>query len=234
MFSQRSDNGDGRSCSATSRATTGFPATGNTTSRAEKQEAAHLGLIPPNIESSYLTLSAYRSKPVFDLLAATAAAFVLAPVGIMIACTIRLGSRGPTFTSEERIGKRGLRFQQHAFRITSDKEVALLTPVGRFLDHTGLHKMPQLLNVLHGDMSLVGPKALRPAETHFYGSAMPIILSVKPGILEPRPIPKDERSYEDGTLVQSELDVDYVADRSFSLDLKICLDAIEQKTAGRS
>ncbi len=234
MFSQQSDSGDSHLSSATSRivadgSSTGDPKTSNT-----NRGATYLGLVPPNIESSYLSLSAYRSKPVFDLLAASAAAFVLTPVGVMIACSIRLTSRGPVFLSEERIGKRGLRFQQHAFRITSDKEVALLTPIGRFLDQTGLHKMPQLLNVLSGDMSLVGPKALRPAETHFYGSAMPIILSVKPGILEPRPIPKDERSYEDGTLVQSELDVGYVVDQSFGLDLKICLDAIEQKTAGRS
>lgn len=229
MFSQQSNSGDTHTSSVLGRSLVA-----GTQSETEGSEPTYLGLIPPNIESCYLSLSAYRSKPVFDLLAATTASLVLAPVGVMIACAIRLSSRGPVFVSEERIGKRGLRFQQHAFRITSDKKVALLTPIGRFLDRTGLHKMPQLLNVLHGDMSLVGPKALRPAETHFYGSAMPIILSVKPGILEPRPIPKDERSYADGTLVQSELDVGYVADRSFALDLKICLDAIEQKTAGRS
>ncbi len=229
MFRQDSDSGDSQFASTTSG-----PKTDSWAASVDTGGATYLGLVPPNVESSYLSLSAYRSKPVFDLLAASAGALVLAPVGIAIACAIRLTSRGPVFTSQERIGKRGLRFQQHTFRIISDKEVALLTPIGRFLDQTGLHKMPQLLNVLQGDMSLVGPKALRPAETHFYGSAMPIILSVKPGILEPRPVPKDDRSYEDGTLVQSELDVGYVADRSFGLDLKICLDAIEQKTAGRS
>lgn len=233
MYSQHSDSGDDK-LSPTASGVTTSGLVRSDTNASEAGVLTYLGVIPPNVESSYLSLSAYRSKPVFDLLAAAAAAFVLAPVGLAIAGAIRLTTRGPVFMVTERIGKRGLRFQQLTFRITSDKKVALLTPIGRFLDQTGLHKMPQLLNVLRGDMSLVGPKALRPAETHFYGSAMPVILSVKPGILEPRPIPKDERSYQDGTLIQSELDVAYVADQSFALDLKICLDAIEQKTAGCS
>ncbi len=202
--------------------------------RGEDGDAPYLAIVPPDYEWSYLSLSGYRTKGLFDLVVGGAAAVVFLPVGLLIGFTIFITTGGPVCSYEVRIGKRGLLFQQAAFRTTVEDDGPRLTLLGRFLDHTGLCKLPQLLNVLRGEMSMVGPRALRPAETHFYGSAMPIVLSVRPGILEPRPVPKGERSYEDGTLVQSELDVAYVADRSALLDLRICLDALRQKTAGCS
>lgn len=200
----------------------------------ESGSGSYLGQIPPDLESSYLTLSGYRSKPVVDVVVASLAALAFAPVFVAAAIAVRVTSRGPVFTFDEHIGKRGRRFKQAGFRIVSNNKARRLTLVGRALDHTGLYKLPQLYNVLRGEMSMVGPKALYPAETHYYGSALPIILSINPGILQPRPIPKDGRSYEDGSLVQSELDFDYVADRSAALDIKICIDALSQKTLGQS
>lgn len=197
------------------------------------ENGTYLGSVPTDSDSSYLSLSGYMTKPIFDVVAASAALVVFAPVAASIAVAVKLTSRGPIISSDTRMGKRGKPFTHYSFRTMSRGRSRRLTTLGRALDHTGLWKLPQLVNVLRGDMSVVGPKALHVAETHYYGTALAIILSIKPGILEPRPIPKDDRSYEDGTLVQSELDFAYVADRALGLDMKICIDAVKQKTAGR-
>lgn len=204
-----------------------------TADQAPDGSASYLGSVPADSQCSYLSLSGYRAKPLFDMAAASAAIVFFMPVAAAIGVASTLTTRGSIVVSEPRIGKRGKVFTQYSFRTMGRGRSGRLSTLGRALDHTGLWKLPQLVNVLQGHMSVVGPKALRPAETHYYGSALPVILSIKPGILEPRPIPKDERSYEDGTLVQSELDFAYVADRALTLDMAICVDAVKQKTAGR-
>lgn len=198
--------------------------------RSTEANAPYLGSVPLDGDSAYLSLSNYHSKRLFDLLGATAATIALAPIAITLAALVRLTTRGPVFESHQRVGKRGNLFAQRAFSIAGNNN-RLLTPVGRLLSHTGLVKLPQLLNVLSGDMSIVGPQALSPAEAHFFGSAASVVLSVKPGILSPRAAASDGRQIGGTCPTQAEIDIRYVADRSFVIDLRTCADAISQKTS---
>jgi exopolysaccharide biosynthesis polyprenyl glycosylphosphotransferase len=129
-----------------------------------------------------LSRSSYLIKRSFDLVIASIVAVALAPLMAMIAIAIKLDSRGPVFFRQRRMGcedrvfkifkfrtmvadaeerKAGLGHRNEAggglFKIEDDPRI---TRVGRFLRRTSLDELPQLLNVLHGDMSLVGPRPL--------------------------------------------------------------------------
>lgn len=190
--------------------------------RSTEANAPYLGSVPLDSSSSYLTLSGYHSKRVFDVVGASVALVVFAPVALAIAAAIRLTTFKSALVSHQRVGKRGEIFQQFTFRISSDRS-RLLTPIGRLLHQSSLCKLPQLLNVLAGDMSIVGPQAHSAAGVHYYGPAKSVVLSVRPGVLHPRHMASDPT-----TLVfdQAELDIAYVADRSPVLDLRICADAV--------
>jgi lipopolysaccharide/colanic/teichoic acid biosynthesis glycosyltransferase len=120
-----------------------------------------------------------------DLVLATVALLVLAPLAVVIAIAIRLDSPGPVLFAQERVGRGGRRFRMWKFRtMVADAErrraalVALsrdpnwllidddprITRVGRYLRLTSLDELPQLMNVVRGDMSLVGPRPLIPLE----------------------------------------------------------------------
>lgn len=112
-------------------------------------------------------------KRLLDLFLATAALIVLAPWMALIAITVRLTSHGPALYRQERMGLDGRRFQILKFRSMSaeaEKDGARFTSagdrrvtrVGRLLRKTSLDELPQLLNILRGDMSLVGPRPERP------------------------------------------------------------------------
>jgi exopolysaccharide biosynthesis polyprenyl glycosylphosphotransferase len=148
-------------------------------------------------------------KRLLDLTVAALAIALLAPVMLVIAIAIRLDSPGPVIFSQRRTGRHGRVFNFYKFRsMCVDAELRLLTDrdmhdqyvqngyklphsidtrvtrVGRFLRRTSLDELPQLWNVLRGDMSLVGPRPIVPEQVRqFYGSGdAPLLLSLKPGI----------------------------------------------------
>jgi exopolysaccharide biosynthesis polyprenyl glycosylphosphotransferase len=128
-----------------------------------------------------LTRSSAAVKRVFDLLYTSLGLLAVAPLMIVAAVAIKLDSRGPVFFRQERVGRHGKRFRifkfrtmvadaeamkeslrdrneaQGLFKITDDPRV---TRVGRLLRKTSLDELPQLLNILKGEMSLVGPRPL--------------------------------------------------------------------------
>ena len=129
---------------------------------------------------------------------------LLSPVFLGLALIIKLGSSGPVFFKQERIGLRGRKFKLFKFRtMVVDAEAQLkklqaqneadgpvfkikddprLTRVGRFLRKTGLDELPQLLNVVRGEMSLIGPRPPLEDEVKQYERWQLRRLSVKPGI----------------------------------------------------
>jgi lipopolysaccharide/colanic/teichoic acid biosynthesis glycosyltransferase len=143
-------------------------------------------------------------KTVFDRAAAGLALFVLAPLFLVIAVAIRLDDRGPVFFKQTRVGRDGPTFQVYKFRTmvvdAEQRKIQLqelnegagvlfkmrrdprVTKVGATLRRTSLDELPQLLNVLKGDMSLVGPRPALPDEVARYGDHMRRRLVVKPGI----------------------------------------------------
>ena len=135
-------------------------------------------------------------KRLFDLLIAAAALLLAAPLMLVIAAWIKLDSPGPVFFRQERVGRHGRVFRIHKFRTMrhdpSDRGPqitvggdARITRVGAFLRGSKLDELPQLIDVLQGTMSLVGPRPEVPRYIEFYPPASrEKILSVRPGITD--------------------------------------------------
>ncbi len=132
-------------------------------------------------------------KRLIDLTAAVFGLLVLAPLLLVVAAATRLTSRGPALYRGRRAGTGGAPFDVLKFRTmveNADRQSAItagadsrITPVGRFLRRTKLDELPQLWNILRGEMSLVGPRpeALRIVEQHFTPEQHGV-LAVRPGL----------------------------------------------------
>jgi lipopolysaccharide/colanic/teichoic acid biosynthesis glycosyltransferase len=135
-------------------------------------------------------------KRAFDFLAATAGLILSSPVFGLLACCIKLTSRGPVIYRQVRIGKGGRPFRILKFRSmtmqTSNRDLQItvagdsrVTPLGKFLRHYKVDELPQLWNVIRGDMSLVGPRPEVPVYIAEYTLEQRVVLSVRPGITDP-------------------------------------------------
>ena len=134
-------------------------------------------------------------KRVFDIICSACGLLFLSPGLVLIACMIRAGDRGPVFYHGVRVGLNGRLFRIFKFRTmvvdaeklgassTSDDD-ARITRIGKFLRKHKLDELPQLINVLIGDMSLVGPRPEVKYYTDMYTEEEKAILSVRPGITD--------------------------------------------------
>lgn len=140
------------------------------------------------------------AKRVLDVTVASLGLLLLLPIFLGLALAIRLDSPGPVFFRQERVGRGGRPFRIHKFRtMTVDAELkglqitvgddARITRVGRWLRRYKLDELPQLIDVLIGDMSLVGPRpeVLRYV-TCYPAEVRKVVLSVRPGITDPASI----------------------------------------------
>lgn len=137
------------------------------------------------------------AKRLFDFAVALLALLLAAPGMLVIALMIRLDSPGPVFFRQERVGRGGTRFRIHKFRtMVADAasrgpaltvgDDARVTRVGRFLRRSKLDELPQLIDVLIGDMSLVGPRPEVPQYVARYPAALrDKVLALRPGITDP-------------------------------------------------
>src|SRR6266446_6003127 len=136
------------------------------------------------------------AKRLFDICVAAAALIVGAPLLGLAALGIRLASRGPILYRATRIGLRGRRFTMYKLRTMHVARAAgpLITGTddprvfawGRLLRHTKIDELPQLWNVLRGDMAIVGPRPEDPAIVERYYSAADFgTLNVRPGLASP-------------------------------------------------
>jgi lipopolysaccharide/colanic/teichoic acid biosynthesis glycosyltransferase len=128
-----------------------------------------------------------------DLIASAIGLAVVSTVMAIVAILVKLDSAGPVFHVAERVGEGGRIFRLYKFRtmtVGSDRsgpaittsDDARITRVGRILRRTKLDELPQLLNVLNGDMSLVGPRPESPHYVRLYTAAQREVLKVRPGI----------------------------------------------------
>lgn len=186
-------------------------------------------------------------KRAFDLFAALFGLLLLAPLLVAIGAAVRFTSRGPAIHRGRRVGRREVPFEVLKFRsmrIEPDASQAPLTraadpritPLGRFLRRTRLDELPQLVNVVRGEMSLVGPRPEDPRYVAFYDERQKRLLQIRPGITSPASLAyRDESSllgrddWEE-TYVREilprklEIDLGYFGTRpSFSSDLRILL-----------
>jgi lipopolysaccharide/colanic/teichoic acid biosynthesis glycosyltransferase len=135
------------------------------------------------------------AKRLFDLVGATLALLLLAPLLALLALAVKLDSPGPALFRQERVGRHGKPFRIHKLRtmvhgaggapITVGDD-ARITRAGRWLRRSRLDELPQLIDVLKGDMSLVGPRPEVPRYVALYPPALrERALAVRPGLTDP-------------------------------------------------
>ena len=137
-------------------------------------------------------------KRVLDTLLATAGLILLLPVLVLVACLIKLTSRGPILFRQVRVGKDGRPFHILKFRsmvaqavdMDSDARITVagdprVTAIGKILRRYKVDELPQLWNVLRGNMSLVGPRPELPHYVSAYTPKQRIVLVARPGITDP-------------------------------------------------
>jgi lipopolysaccharide/colanic/teichoic acid biosynthesis glycosyltransferase len=166
-------------------------------------------------------------KRLFDLIAATLALVVLAPLLIVIAILVRWRLGSPILYVDWRAGWRGEHFRLYKFRTMSNERDAKgdplpdadrLTRFGRFLRTTSIDELPELWNVIRGDMSLVGPRPLLTDYLPLYDPTQARRHEVRPGLTGWAQVNgRNALTWEE----KFELDVWYVDNRSIMLDLKI-------------
>jgi len=183
-------------------------------------------------------------KRIFDICAASAGLFMLAPLLLMIALGIALDSRGPVLFRQRRAGLDGRVFRIFKFRtMTTLDDGAFIrqasrgdqrvTRVGAFLRKTSLDELPQLLNVIKGDMSLVGPRPHALAHDAHYG---PLITNYyqrqlsKPGLTGWAQVNgyRGETINVEAMAQRVKHDLWYVSNQSFLLDIRVILMTILQ------
>jgi lipopolysaccharide/colanic/teichoic acid biosynthesis glycosyltransferase len=188
------------------------------------------------------------AKRIFDLLSALAGLLLLSPLFLLLAACIRLDSPGPVFFRQVRVGRGGQPFRIHKFRTMATDTTAgglqltvgsdpRVTRTGRWLREYKLDELPQLIDVVRGKMSLVGPRPEVPEYVKYYSREQKdIVLSVRPGITDNASI-----EYRDENNILAESDnpeqdyiekilpiklgyyLRYVADRSMTGDIAIIL-----------
>ena len=189
-------------------------------------------------------------KRLFDLVCALPGLIVLAPLFLVIGLLIKLDSPGPVFYRGERIGKDGIPFKMFKFRtmvVNADQMGSALThsgdprvtQVGRALRHWKIDELPQVINILRGDMSVVGPRPESPRYVEHYTPEQRQVLSVRPGVTGLTQV----KFRNEETLLQScadlevdyvetimpqklALDLEYIAHRSLLLDVELILETL--------
>lgn len=166
-------------------------------------------------------------KPIIDFTAAVFALLLLSPIFIMVAFALFVVNKGRLFFLQPRPGKNGKIFMIIKFKTMNDKKDEVgdllsdserLTKVGAFIRKASLDELPQLVNVLKGDMSLIGPRPLLPGYLALYDANQMRRHEVKPGITGWAQVNgRNAISWKE----KFEFDVWYVENLSFILDLKI-------------
>ena len=183
-----------------------------------------------------------KIKRFFDICLSAAALVVLSPLLLVIAILIYLEDKGPVIYTQTRIGKDGRAFKLYKFRsmcVDADEKLKDLqklnerdgpvfkirddprvTKVGKFIRKTCIDELPQLVNIIKGDMSIVGPRPPLPNEVEQYNSYQKQRLLVVPGLTCYWQIQKGEETTFDEWV---ELDLKYIKERSILLDFRLIL-----------
>ncbi|MGM0865831.1 MAG: sugar transferase [Bacillota bacterium] len=187
------------------------------------------------IENNSLSSATYLMvRRLFDIVLAIAGLVVAFPLLVIFSIAIKLDTKGTVFYRQERVGVKGKYFKLLKLRTmemdaekdgprwagTNDPRV---TRIGRYLRKTRIDELPQLINVLKGDMSIIGPRPERPIFTEIFNQKTPGFikrLAIKPGLTGWAQVnggyditPEEKLAY----------DLEYIRKRSFFLDVKILL-----------
>lgn len=182
-----------------------------------------------------------RVKRAFDFISALALLIVASPILLLVAISIKVTSKGKVVYGHTRIGRYGVPFKVYKFRSMYEnaneifnsfseeqkKEYYInfkldndprVTKVGDFLRKTSLDELPQLINIIKGEMSVVGPRPIVEKEIEKYGVYANTVFSVMPGLTGNwQANGRSDTTYDE----RVQMDVDYVHNRSFILDMKL-------------
>lgn len=184
----------------------------------------------------------YFVKRLIDIVCSIIGIVFLSPLMIIISIAIKMNSKGPVIFAQERVGKNGHTFKMYKFRsmvvnaedllyklksknemsgpMFKMKEDPRITSVGKFIRKTSIDELPQLFNVLRGEMSLVGPRPNLPEEVAKFNNWQKQKLLVKPGLTcYWQVMGRNDIGFEEWM----KLDVKYIKDRNTLLDLKLIL-----------
>jgi lipopolysaccharide/colanic/teichoic acid biosynthesis glycosyltransferase len=205
-------------------------------------------------DSAEVSLRGYLiAKRFLDLAITLPILLLLSPLLFVVACVVKLWDRGPVFFTQKRVGKAGQEFtcckfrsmvpdaerlkarllaQNHhgdnrTFKLPQDPRI---TWIGRILRKTSIDELPQLWNVVRGEMSLVGPRPPLPSEVNLYSDRDRRRLNVQPGITCIWQVSgRGDLPFSE----QVRLDLDYIENRSLALDVKLLLLTIPAVVTGR-
>lgn len=191
-------------------------------------------------------------KRIVDIIGALVGCIILVPLTICIwIANIISNDNGPVFYVQKRIGKNGKKFKMYKYRsmvVNADQKLRRylldnpeineefikykklkndprITPIGKFIRKASLDEFPQFINVLKGDMSLVGPRPYLPREKRAMGKSYKEIIKVKPGLTGPWQVAgRNEISFEE----RLKMDVEYSKKYSFKDDAKMFLGTFTQ------
>lgn len=179
-------------------------------------------------------------KRLIDIIISSLGLIILFPILLIVGIIIKLESKGPVFFSQKRVGLNGKEFNMFKFRsmvvnaeelkqkLESKNEMSgpmfkmkddpRVTKIGKFIRKTSIDELPQLLNVLKGEMSLVGPRPSLPNEVKEFEDWMMKRLEVKPGLTcYWQVMGRNNIDFEEWM----KLDIKYVNDRSIWIDIKL-------------
>ncbi len=192
-------------------------------------------------------------KRFIDIIIGTIGLIICIPIFIIIGIAIKIDSKGPVFFKHKRIGKHGKKLEIYKFRtMIENAEEAMknfteeqkkefaenfklendprVTRVGKILRKTSLDELPQIINILKGEMSIIGPRPVVRSELEKYGSNQDKFLSVAPGLTGYWAANgRSDVSYEE----RMALELYYVNNRSLILDMKIFFKTIGSVLKGR-
>ena len=203
-----------------------------------------------NFDTAKVTSKYVANKPFYDfvkrfadIICSAIGIILLSPFFIIISIAIKLTSRGPVIFVHKRVGKNGKEIGIYKFRsmvMNAEELIEKFTPeqkeefqknfklendpritrVGKFLRKTSLDELPQLFNILKGELSIVGPRPVIEAETKIYGKYKDMLLSVKPGLTGFWAANgRSDTSYKR----RRAMEIYYVKKRSLFFDIKIIL-----------
>lgn len=193
----------------------------------------------------------------FDFIIALAGILILSPLFIIAVVLVKMSSPGPVIFSQERVGLHGRKFRLYKFRsmvinaekigtsVTTDRDPRI-TKIGRILRKTKLDELPQLFNVLEGDMSFVGPRPDVPEIVSNYNMEMRRILEVRPGITSNATLylrneedllslaNDPDRTYEEMFVpAKVKLAMEHIEKGSFIFDFAVLIKTVWALTGGR-
>jgi exopolysaccharide biosynthesis polyprenyl glycosylphosphotransferase len=198
-------------------------------------------VVKPNIYTNNNLVYIFL-KRIIDIVFSILGIVVLAPLMLIVMMLIKLESKGPVFFGQNRVGLNGKQFKMYKFRsmvvnaedlldklhdknemsgpMFKMKDDPRITKVGKFIRKTSIDELPQLFNVLIGEMSLVGPRPNLPKEVIQFSEGQKQKLIVKPGITcYWQVMGRNNIDFERWV----ELDIKYIKERSLWLDLKLIL-----------